>query len=226
MAFCILRFAKIKSRADLRMALQHDKRERVPIHADPERAQANKLGTRSSEESMAIFSSKLPPKHRKDAVLAIETVIALSPKAWSDRPQGERVKLAENYLLDSLGWLEKQMGGPGNILSGVIHWDERTPHAHAIYMPLVDGKLNAKALIGGKKDRLRELQDQFYEEVGKKYGLERGLPAVQTHARHVSSRKFHDEAEKVLREKELHEARVRGGVEKLYKDRKDQDIER
>jgi len=50
-------------------------------------------------------------------------------------------------------------------------------------MPLKDGKLNAKAFIGGKKYRMVELQDDFFEKVGKPLGMERGVH--REHVRHT-----------------------------------------
>ena len=59
-----------------------------------------------------------------------------------------------------------------NVVSAVVHLDESTPHLHFNLMPVTDGRLCAKELFD--RTALRDLQTDFYEAVGKKYGLERG----------------------------------------------------
>ena len=57
---------------------------------------------------------------------------------------------------------------------GLIHYDEATPHLHAFYIPVHDGKLNCKHYLGGD---ISEFQTEFYEKTGAKYGLDRGSDA-------------------------------------------------
>jgi hypothetical protein len=52
-------------------------------------------------------------------------------------------------------------------------------------MPLKDGKLNARHFIGGPRDRMIEIQDDFYEKVGKAHDLERGESRQKTKAWHI-----------------------------------------
>ena len=68
--------------------------------------------------------------------------------------------------------------GEENIIAAVVHNDESTLHMHLNLMPVTkDGRLCSKQLFD--KPQLQKLQTDFYEEVGKKYGLERGKKAVR-----------------------------------------------
>lgn len=63
--------------------------------------------------------------------------------------------------------------GRENIISATVHMDERTPHMHFNFVPVTaDGRLSAKSVL--TRQSLIEQQTDFYEQVGKQYGLERG----------------------------------------------------
>lgn len=169
----------------------------MPPNADPSRTKYN-IAPSSVEAIMDFYTSKLPPKVRKNAVHAVEAVVTLSPDSWEGIQGKERADKIGHYLTDAVKWVTKTMGGQDNLLSVTLHNDESTPHAHVIMMPLRDGKLNAKSYIGGTRDRLKDLQDQFYEKVGKKYDLERGRPREETKARHWSQAKYHAVVDKAI----------------------------
>ena len=69
-------------------------------------------------------------------------------------------------------------GDASRLVSLQLHLDETSPHWHALVVPIVDGpdgerKLSAKALLNGRQ-RMREIQDQVFERLGKPRGFERG----------------------------------------------------
>lgn len=70
-----------------------------------------------------------------------------------------------------------------------MHVDEGTSHLHVKVIPVVDGKLNASKFLAGSKYRLSELQDLYHEEVGKKYGMDRGERGST--AKHIEVSDFH-----------------------------------
>ncbi len=69
-------------------------------------------------------------------------------------------------------------GDASRLVSLQLHLDETSPHWHALVLPIVDGpdgerKLSAKALLNGRQ-RMREIQDQVFERLGKPRGFDRG----------------------------------------------------
>lgn len=173
--------AKLKSRASLVGALRHNTREKVPANADPERIDENTVSS-SVQAALASYTEKLPQKVRKDAVHAVELVFTASPE-WFDSASPTQIK---EFVYRSRLFCHNLFGAE-NELHLALHQDEKTPHVHAIFMPLVDGKLNAKALVGGTKFRMKALQDEFYELVGKPLGMDRG---EQRNVRHTEPKEF------------------------------------
>ena len=87
--------------------------------------------------------------------------------------------------------------GEENIIAAVVHNDETTPHMHLNLMPITsDGRLCSKQLFD--KPQLQKLQTDFYEEVGKKYGLHRGKEGSQR--KHLSTAEF--KAKKIIEQAE------------------------
>ncbi len=82
--------------------------------------------------------------------------------------------------------------------------DEATPHMHLGLVPVTkDGRLSAKSIF--TKVELQALQTAFAEQVGAKYGLERGTEGSE--ATHLSEERFklkmaQDKAEEAKREAE------------------------
>lgn len=177
-----MRMEKIKSGVALGGALRHNTREVMPKNADPALSDGNYCPF-STEESLKRFKGILPEKVRKNAVVAIETVITASPEWFEKATSAER----KEFFGQSEDWVRKFFGNE-NVLNVAIHRDEKTPHMHVIAMPIVDGKLNAKALIGGTKYRMRDLQDDFYASLSKKLGLDRGISKEETGSKHRKPR--------------------------------------
>ena len=77
--------------------------------------------------------------------------------------------------------------GEENIISAVVHMDEKTPHLHLCFVPLTkDKRLSAKEILGNKKSMIR-WQDDFYACMAERWPeLERGTPAVETKRRHLT----------------------------------------
>ena len=167
--------AKIKSRASLVRAAQHNTRERPPLNADPERSSRNETLGGSVAEVMGRYDMMLPGNVRKNAVHAVELVMTASPEFAGDW---------DRYLKACDGWAAR-LFGQENVLHVAHHLDESTPHTQVLVMPMKDGKLNAKHFIGGSRDRLIELQNDFYKQVGMSAGLERGQSRAETKAQHT-----------------------------------------
>lgn len=76
--------------------------------------------------------------------------------------------------------------GEENIISAVGHMDETNPHMHLNLIPVLEGRLCSKQLFDRKA--LRELQTDFHEKVGKKWGLQRGK--IGSKAEHLDTIAF------------------------------------
>lgn len=114
-------------------------------------------------------------KERKNSNVLIGTVYSASPEFFENmtRPQ------IEKYFQKCLDFHIKEycQDDKSRIVSAVVHLDETTPHMQIQSIPLFkdeDGMhLSAKLLIGNR-NKMREAQNRFHEEVCKEYGLERG----------------------------------------------------
>ena len=81
--------------------------------------------------------------------------------------------------------------GRENIVSAVVHMDEKTPHLHLTFVPLTkDNRLCAKEIIGNRAN-LTKWQDDFHAYMVEKYpDLERGESASRTGRKHIPTRLF------------------------------------
>lgn len=80
---------------------------------------------------------------------------------------------AQKWIKENFEFLKKEYG-KDNIVRFSLHMDEKTPHIHAVTIPLTeDGRLSAKEVIGNRT-KMQERQDR-YAEAMKEFGLERGI---------------------------------------------------
>lgn len=107
-------------------------------------------------------------KARSNSVLALDTIYTASPQFFQERTNAENDK----FFQDCLKFHNEHFG---HIISAVVHYDETTPHLHIISVPLTkDGRLSARDVIGNKA-KMSKTQNAFFEQVGRGYGLERGI---------------------------------------------------
>lgn len=107
-------------------------------------------------------------KARSNSVLALDTIYTASPQFFQERTNAE----SDKFFQDCLKFHNEHFG---HIISAVVHYDETTPHLHIISVPLTqDGRLSARDVIGNKA-KMSKTQDAFFEQVGKGYGLKRGI---------------------------------------------------
>ena len=105
---------------------------------------------------------------RNNSVLALDTLYTASPEFFLGKTNEQN----DNFFKDCLQFHENHFG---HIISAVVHYDETTPHLHVISVPLTkDGRLSARDVIGNKA-KMSKTQDSFFEQVGRSYGLERGI---------------------------------------------------
>ena len=129
---------------------------------------------------------------RKDAVVMNSFVVGSDKTFFDKLPKA----LQYEFFSDCTKFFAERYGKE-NIISAVVHLDETTPHLHLNLMPVTkDGRLCSKQLFD--KPQLQKLQTDFYEEVGKKYGLERGKEGSQK--KHLSTAEF--KAKKIIEQAE------------------------
>lgn len=164
---------------------RHALREAPTPNADPTKSAENKvLGPRTAAGVMGLLRSKLPADRRKNAVPCVECFVSASPEAMHAMP----LKQQTAYFNDALAWIGERFGGKENIVSAVIHRDETTAHMQVLLVPLLNGGLNAKKLVGNRND-MSQMQTDIADQVGKKYGLRRGEKGSR--AKHTSIRQFY-----------------------------------
>lgn len=141
-------------------------------------------------------------KARSNSVLALDTIYTASPNFF----QGKTNQQNDDFFKDCLQFHQEHFG---HIISAVIHYDETTPHLHVISVPLTkDGRLSARDVIGNKA-KMSKTQDAFFEQVGRGYGLERGVHMDgQEKKQHISAQEheLREIKQEIAREKEHLEA--------------------
>ena len=113
---------------------------------------------------------------RKDSVRVVEVLFTASPEFFRGKKRAE----VRAYFEEALRFFEQHQN-KANIISAVVHMDEKTPHMHLSFVPLTaDGRLSAKEIVGNKK-KLTQWQDNFWSHMVRAYPeLERGESASQT----------------------------------------------
>lgn len=141
-------------------------------------------------------------KTRSNSVLALDTIYTASPNFF----QGKTNQQNDDFFKDCLQFHQEHFG---HIISAVIHYDETTPHLHVISVPLTkDNRLSARDVIGNKA-KMSKTQDAFFEQVGRGYGLERGIHMDgQEKKQHISAQEheLHEIKQQIAREQEKLEA--------------------
>lgn len=194
---------KMRSLADIRAGVGYTRRRVVGEPFDEDMKVVRLHGSddpyRDAKEMLSTVD-----KIRSNAVYAVEFVMTASPAYFRDGGFGwgqyNEEKLTA-YLRRAVEWAKGYFGD--NLVSMTLHLDQATPHIHVLVIPLLNGKLNCRALYG-LKARLRELQ-LSYAEAMTPLGLERGTP--EKGARHTPRGKWiaEREAEQRRRTKELEE---------------------
>lgn len=184
MAKAILRTAKLKTLGNIASSLSHNYRTRKTPNADPNRSHENLHDMSTAREVSEGIKSRIPAKHRADAVLAVEYFIGASPEYFKtiDDPKGEK------YFALARKWLVERHGAE-NVISTSVHLDETSPHLIAYVVPLDEkGTLNAKQFLGGKQV-LSRMQTDFHLSAGAPCGLERG--EIGSKAKHTTVKQYY-----------------------------------
>lgn len=186
-----------------------DGRKYVPDNADAGRTHLNRelvrfpegVSNRTEAIQHRIDTAGLRRKVGKNQTKAIRVILTGT--------HGQMMKIANGGRLDSwidanLKWL-KDTFGEENLVSCVLHMDEKTPHLHATVVPIVTGERIRRKREGEKKyetksgprlsaddvmrrTRLHEYQNS-YAAAMKPFGLQRGI--VGSTAKHQANSEYY-----------------------------------
>lgn len=127
-----------------------------------------------------------------------------------------RCKEIEDWAKDVYAWCVNRYGRE-NIVGFQVHLDESSPHIHALIVPVgIRPKSGRECVMWSAKfgkDRfeygriLKEMHTSLYEDVGSKYGLERGDSIDGRNVQHLHKR---DYIRKLTKEAKQTEKAVKG----------------
>ena len=212
MGYAVSHLEKAKG-TDSRMSA-HIERTVHPKNADRTRTHLNRElvqfpeGVRNRTQAIAhrIETAGIRRKVSANQVKAIRILLTGSNK---DMKQMEAEGRIEDWCNDSLKWI-RETYGEQNLVSAVLHMDEKTPHIHATVIPIVTGerrKAGQEEQNGKKKYRKKNPQDvrlcaddvmarhrlkhyqDTYAQAMNKYGLQRGVDGSL--ARHISTMQYY-----------------------------------
>lgn len=182
--FCIMRTEKRKrtdlggiQRENTRTATEYNNKVAPGMDA----LNVNLIQSNDWMQDIQAEIDRAGAKTRANSVLALDTLYTASSEFFQGKTNGEN----DTFFRDCLKFHERHFG---HIISAVIHYDETTPHLHVISVPLTqDGRLSARDVIGNKA-KMSKTQDEFFEQVGKGYGLARGIHMDgQEKKKHISA---------------------------------------
>ena len=147
MPYAILRFQKRKA-GSVAACERHNERKKEAYKSNPdidmERSKYNyhlmppPRYTYKKEINRMVQAAGC--KVRKDSVMMVETLITASPEFMNSLPPEEQ----KAYFAMALDFIAERVGKE-NILSAVVHTDEKTLHMHLCFVPITpEGKLSAK----------------------------------------------------------------------------------
>lgn len=169
----IFRLAAMKGKSVILDALKHNKRT-----LQAERGAGANINASKSHLNYSLTGSNTPEaidryakvqitkagidRLRINQVMGVEVLFSL--------PIDRHTQDTRQFFTDCFEWVK--LNFEGELLSFDIHLDESAPHAHAVILPLVDGKMQGSQMIGNKGNLMR-LINQFHKDVARHHGLSR-----------------------------------------------------
>lgn len=190
MGYVVLHFNKAKGSSEARMTA-HIERKVEPPNADKSRTHLNKeliefpsgVTNRTQAVQHRIKTAGIKRKVTTDQVRVIRVNVSGSHE---DMMRVQTEGRIDEWCRDNLDYFKREFGEL-NIVSAVLHMDEKTPHIHIALMPIVTGK-RRKAKEGAEeketirlcaddiltKTKMKGYQDSYALAMSK-YGLKRGI---------------------------------------------------
>lgn len=209
MSYTVLHLEKAKGN-DSGMSA-HIERTIHPKNADASRSYLNKemiaypdgIKNRTSAIQHRLDNAKLKRKIGTNQVRAIRIMLSGTHETMKTI---EKNRQLDHWCDDNLKWL-KETFGEENLVSAVLHMDEKTPHIHATVIPIVSGERrkakkentdsykkknqNSNRLCADDvmaRNKLKHYQNT-YATVMAKYGLRRGIEGSE--AKHISTAEYY-----------------------------------
>lgn len=192
MEFGIIRIEKY-GKSNVWNIQRHDRREKEEYESNPnimkEKSCLN-YDLHNSNTSISFYQKikneinklNLKRKLRKDATFMCQAMVTASPHFFKGKSQEE----IKEYFVECYNFLSKKYGNE-NIVSAIVHLDEKTPHMHFNFVPITqDKRLSAKELF--TPSSLKQLQNTIHKSVFSKFGLARGIE--KSDAKHLSTLNF------------------------------------
>lgn len=134
---------------------------------DPERTHLNEnilddgSGRSLREKIKAVTDTRQNPekKIRKDAILFCSVLVSASPEFFEGKSKEECME----YFKRAAGHLQERYGKE-NCVGAYVHFDEKTPHMHFVFVPMTkDRRLSSKEI--NSRGKLRNLQDELPKQL-------------------------------------------------------------
>ncbi|MBP8089923.1 MAG: MobV family relaxase [Prevotella sp.] len=211
MGYAVLHLEKAKGAdsgmsAHIERTIHPDNADRTRTHLNRELIQfPEKVGNRTQAIVHRLETAGVKRKIGTNQVRAIRVLLTGTNE---DIKRIEANGQLSDWCEDNLQWL-RETYGEKNVVSAVLHMDEKTPHIHATIIPIVTGeRRKAKQQQEGKKkyrkknlqsvrlcaddvmarDKLKHYQDTYAEAMSK-YGLQRGIDG--SIAKHISTSEYY-----------------------------------
>ena len=203
MSYAIIRNKKYK-RENLKGIYRHNERRNKNYsnaNIDKEKSYLN-YSIKSPQYSYEKEYERIKEKYNLKGQIKTVSNIACEYIITSDKDFFERIGEEETkrYFETAYNFVaEFKNLGVQFIMSAKVHMDEKTPHMHLIFLPVVhtkDKKGNdidklACSEFWKAKDSYRQLQNAFYDYmISNNFELERGLPKKETGREHIDLKEY------------------------------------
>jgi len=201
MPYAVLRVAKIKTQAHALAATAHNYRQRPVPNAELDEDRPNReYLNHEQKDYWSLAEARIQEagvkRVRSDSVRAMEIILTGSPEGFVRDKEGRAADYSKSkWAQDNLHFLQKQFGKE-NVVSFTLHQDEKTPHIHAVVVPITEKKtLSADQLFNPQS--LRQLQTE-YAETMREHGMSRGVEHSQ--AQHQPMRRLYGQEAQVIKQ--------------------------
>lgn len=203
MSYAIIRNTKYK-RENLKGIYRHNERRNKNYsnaNIDKEKSYLN-YSIKSPQYSYEKEFDLMREKYKLKGQIKVVSNIACEYIITSDKEFFERIGETETkrYFETAYRFVAEYKNlGEQYIMSAKVHMDEKTPHMHLIFLPVVhtkDKKGNAIDKLACSefwkaKDSYRQLQNAFYDYmISNNFELERGLQKEETGREHIDLKEY------------------------------------